>query len=273
MGKIILTENQLTDLIKDVVGKFTDKGKLPDMGIEDILSKATSGTKDELKNLLKKTGDYTGMKFKDFEKRTKFGKVKLVGNFTGEQKSNIKLLIDTMNRNGITDPYAQIGILSVIGKESSFLPKSEIDYSNTSNSRIRNTFGDRVPKEDSKLNTLKSNPKRFFDRVYGNMLGNGPDEGYKYRGRGFNQLTFKGNYRKYGSMAGVGIVGNPDLLNQPSVAAKVALAFFTKGKPASSFPDFDSKKNAAIYFADLNAGGSSSFRQKAIDYTDKFDVI
>ena len=42
MGKIILTENQLTDLIKDVVGKFTDKGKLPDMGIEDILSKATS---------------------------------------------------------------------------------------------------------------------------------------------------------------------------------------------------------------------------------------
>ena len=75
-------------------------------------------------------------------------------------------------------------------------------------------------------------------------------------------------------MAGVDIVSDPDRLNDPNVAAKVALAFFTKGKPASSFPNFNDKEDAAIYFADINAGGGvSRHRQQAIDYSEKFDVV
>ncbi|OEJ13112.1 hypothetical protein BFL38_00680 [Brachyspira hampsonii] len=34
--------------------------------------------------------------------------------------------------------------------------------------------------------------------VYGGRLGNGQDEGYKYRGRGIIQLTGKNNYKNYG---------------------------------------------------------------------------
>jgi putative chitinase len=195
------------------------------------------------------------------------------GNFDSIQKENIKLLIDAMKEEGITDPLTQIGVLSVISKESNFKPKGEVSYASTSNSRIKSIFGKRVSKfSDSELDNIKRDPKKFFDLVYGGRFGNAPDEGYKYRGRGFNQLTFKGNYKKYGDLIGVDLVGNPDSANDPKVAAKIALAFLTKGK--NSFPKFDSKEDAATYFADINAGGSgaSSHRSKAIAATEKFDV-
>ena len=71
-------------------------------------------------------------------------------------------MIDYMNKSGITDPLTQIGILSVISKESGFKPKSEVSYANTSNSRIKNIFGSRVANySDSELDSLKRNPEKF----------------------------------------------------------------------------------------------------------------
>jgi len=203
------------------------------------------------------------------------GDVQLVGNFDAVQKNNIKLMIDYMNKTGITDPLAQIGILSVISKESGFKPKSEVSYAGTSNSRIRSIFGSRVAKySDSELNDLKSDPEKFFNVVYAKTVGNqGGGDGWRYRGRGFNQLTGKKNYEKYGNMIGKDLVGNPDLVNEPDIAAQVAVAFFTKGKPASTFPKFKDKVDAATYFADINAGGGvSSHRSNAIAASEKFDV-
>ena len=184
-------------------------------------------------------------------------------------------MVDYMNKSGITDPLAQIGILSVISKESGFKPKSEVSYSTTSNSRIRKIFGSRVANfSDSELDALKSDDEKFYNLVYAKTVGNeGGGDGYKYRGRGFNQLTGKGNYRKYGNIIGKDLVGNPDLVNDPETAAQIAVAFFTKGKPGSSFPKFKDKVEAASYFADINAGGHvSSHRSNAIAASDKFDV-
>jgi putative chitinase len=44
----------------------------------------------------------------------------------------------------------------------------------------------------------KGNRKTFFNAVYGNRMGNAADEGYKYRGRGYIQLTGKDNWEKAG---------------------------------------------------------------------------
>lgn len=44
------------------------------------------------------------------------------------------------------------------------------------------------------------NPEKIFNRVYANRMGNGNEasgDGYKYKGRGFIQLTGKNNYTKY----------------------------------------------------------------------------
>ena len=60
---------------------------------------------------------------------------------SGEQLRNVKIMIDYMNSEGITNPYTQIGILSVIGKESGYIPQNEIWYDGTSDARIKKVFG------------------------------------------------------------------------------------------------------------------------------------
>ena len=108
------------------------------------------------------------------------------------------------------------------------------------------------------------------------MIGNGSvasGDGYKYRGRGFNQLTGRGNYEKYGGKIGEDLVGNPDKVNDVDIAAKIAIEFATKGKPASSFPTFTDKTDAAEFFADVNAGGTaSSHRSNAVAASNKFNI-
>jgi len=210
--------------------------------------------------------------------RIENGKVKITGNFDNEQLNNINFLIDEMNKEGITDPYAQVGILSVIKKESGFKPKSEVSYFKTKVARLRKLFGKRLEKySDDELDELKKDEKKFFNLIYAKTVGNqGGDDGYNYRGRGFNQLTGIKNYEKYGNMIGMGnqLVENPDLVNDPKIASKIALKFFTKGKSPSEFPEFTSKEDAAIKFADINAGGGvSSHRDSALKASENFEVV
>ena len=206
--------------------------------------------------------------------------------FTPEQIKNINALIDEMKTNNILDPYTQIGILSVISKESGFVPKSEIGYWSTPTADIRTTFGDRVSKySDTELDELKKDDKKFFDAVYGKetdlwvSMGNTESgDGYTYRGRGYNQLTFKNNYKKYGDKIGEDLVGHPDRLNDSLVASKIALAFFTEWEAAKSWKKlseltYTTKNEAATHFADINAGGhSGSHSANAIAAATKFDV-
>lgn len=63
-------------------------------------------------------------------------------------------------------------------------------------------------------------------------LGNqGPPDGDSYKGRGFIQLTGRSNYQMHGKAIGLGnqLVDNPNLANDPGIAAKL-LASFLKSK-------------------------------------------
>lgn len=194
--------------------------------------------------------------------------------FSSEQIKNIKFIIEEMKAKKITDPYTQIGILSVIGKESWFIPQSEHSYANTPNKDIRKIFWNRVPKSDDELTQLKNVPQKFFNKVYAKTVGNQwGNDGWTYRGRGYNQLTGKANYKKYAALTNTDILNNPDILNDPIVASKVALAFFTQKKNVSQFPLFTNKRDAAIYFADINAGGrAGGHRSDALQIAQSFDI-
>ncbi|NOQ72974.1 MAG: SH3 domain-containing protein [Crocinitomix sp.] len=146
-----------------------------------------------------------------------------------QQKENVEYIIKRMGELDIGNPFTQAGILAVISKESSFKPKSEHDYAGTSNSRIRKIFGHRVSGlSDSQLTTIKNNPVQFFDRIYGGRYGNAANEGYKYRGRGLNQLTFKANYEKINPFTTKDIVADPDSLNDLPTATEAVIGFFKR---------------------------------------------
>ena len=149
----------------------------------------------------------------------------------GTVGGNIELIKQEMDSQGITNRLMRLAILGVIGKESGFIPQVEKGYSGTSNARIRMIFGDRVSRQnlpDGKtLDQLKADDEAFFNHVYGpefySKYGNvDPEDGYKYRGRGFNQITFRGTYKKYG------LEGDPESLNDPATAARVAVEFLAK---------------------------------------------
>ena len=58
-------------------------------------------------------------------------------------------------------------------------------------------------------------PEKIANIVYANRMGNGPQasgEGYKFRGRGYIQLTGKDNYSAFDKTVEDDILANPDLV-------------------------------------------------------------
>jgi putative chitinase len=58
-------------------------------------------------------------------------------------------------------------------------------------------------------------PEKIANLVYGGRMGNGPEasgEGYKFRGRGYIQLTGKDNYKAFDAVVTESIIDNPDLV-------------------------------------------------------------
>lgn len=73
-------------------------------------------------------------------------------------------------------------------------------------------------------------PQRIANRVYGGRMGNGPEasgDGYKYRGRGFIQLTGKDNYNAFGLAIGEDVAANPDEVSTSKYAALSAAWFWS----------------------------------------------
>lgn len=198
------------------------------------------------------------------------------------KKASARYLYNTLTKDyGFTDTEAR-AILGVVSKESNFAPVNEIPYTNTSAARIKQVWpGLFGSKSDAEVDRIKKNEVEFWDLVYGynrpgkngNFYGNNqPGDGKKYLGRGFNGLTFKGNYevynklyKDYGSKAGsVDIINNPDVLNRQEngvypVASHFCALYFKRNKSNyfSSAPTNDI--DTAIYnFMRANAGWGTS---------------
>lgn len=154
-----------------------------------------------------------------------------------EQKSNFTIIINKAKERGITSNYAIAGLLGIVSKESAFKSTTEGSYRTTGPSRIRSVFGSKRTGKynDAQIDSFKKDDKQFFDFVYGyiaksngfSTLGNdNPGDGFRYRGRGFNQLTFKNIYRDRGKGSNLDLVSNPELIEQPINAAAVLIEYY-----------------------------------------------
>ena len=163
--------------------------------------------------------------------------------------------------------------MGTIGKESGFIPQNEIGYGTTTNDQIRKTFSSTRKLSDAKLDRLKSNDEDFFNYVYG-PKGAGPGlgntqsgDGFKFRGRGFNQITGRANYKRYG------FEGNPDRLNDAQGAADAMVEFLAK-EGSSLNNRFDNVDESIEFFVTRNAGGRRKPREesKARDVVERFNI-
>ena len=142
--------------------------------------------------------------------------------------NNIKEVLGALIATGISNHNVLIGTLCCIAKESAFIPKNESSYKNTDNARLRKLFSSHLSKyTEEQLSSLKVDDVKFYDAIYGGKLGNtNPGDGFKFRGRGFNQITFHDLYKNYGNMIKEDLVSNPDAMNDIHIAAKACAAFF-----------------------------------------------
>ena len=68
---------------------------------------------------------------------------------------------------------------------------------------------------EAKAKEYERKPEKIANLVYASRMGNGPEQsgdGFKYRGRGYIQLTGKDNYTAFGKAINENIAATPDLV-------------------------------------------------------------
>ena len=213
-----------------------------------------------IKEFLKNNSDYDVNISEGY--RAPAGSADIVGGLTPIQVE----AVNELNKNGITDPTAVANILAQIQAESGFRPRSENLAGYSAQTLFRfygagNRNGNKV-----RFNTIEEaqalkaqGPEAVGNLLYGGRLGNAPNEGFKYRGRGLIQLTGKFNYREYSKKVGVDLINNPDLANDPAIASRIAVQYFlTKQKSGTDLTNIESVGRAVGY-----AGGASETQKRA----------
>lgn len=128
-------------------------------------------------------------------------------------------LSEAMSRFEINTTARIAPFIASVAEESDSL-RRVIENLNYSAEGLRNVFPTHFLKGDEAV--FAHNQRAIADRVYANRFGNGNEasgDGWRYRGRGLIQITFKENYAACGAGIGYDLVGNPDLLAQPGPGA------------------------------------------------------
>ena len=132
---------------------------------------------------------------------------------------------DTAKKFNITNPLRLAHFLAQCGHESGGF-KAVSENLNYSADGLKKIFGKYFP---GNLNeSYAKQPEKIASRVYGSRMGNGDEstgEGFKFRGRGYIQLTGKQNYTNFAKFIGEDTVSNPDLVATKYPLASAAFFF------------------------------------------------
>ncbi len=119
---------------------------------------------------------------------------------------------------------------------------------------------------------------KYFDKydtgALAKRLGNTPaldGDGFKYRGRGYTQITGTDNYKRVGKALGIDLFKNPDLALNPDIAVKIMIycmknGVFT-GKKLSDYINGTSKN----YLSARRIINGTDQAQKVADYAVVFE--
>lgn len=171
-----------------------------------------------------------------------------------------------LSRNGINTRLRLAHFFAQLDHESGLKPISEnLNYSEAG---LLRTFSRYFNKEQAKQYARK--PEAIANRVYANRMGNGNEEsgdGWRFRGRGFIQLTGRNNYTQLSKDVKVDYVKNPNLLLNEADAMIAALWFWTENR-LNRFSDMD---NVNGLTRAINGGFNGLNHRKEL--TDKYKKV
>jgi putative chitinase len=135
-----------------------------------------------------------------------------------------------MEKFGIDNPLKLSHFLSQCAHESGNF-KFLNENLNYSADGLRKIFPKYFPTIEA-ANKYARQPEKIANKVYGGRMGNGDEasgDGFKFRGRGYIQLTGKDNYAAFDKFVDDDIMTNPDLVSTKYPLTSAAF-FFHKNK-------------------------------------------
>ena len=132
---------------------------------------------------------------------------------------------ETAAKFNITNNLRLAHFLAQCGHESGNF-KAVSENLNYSADGLKKIFGKYFPGNLNESYARK--PEKIASRVYASRMGNGDEasgEGFKFRGRGYIQLTGKANYTNFTKFIGEDCVANPDLVATKYPLASAAFFF------------------------------------------------
>ena len=126
----------------------------------------------------------------------------------------IQMIPETAAKFNINTPLRLAHFLAQCGHESGGF-KATSENLNYSAKGLNGIFKKYFPTLDSAL-PYERKPEKIANKVYANRMANGTEasgDGYKFRGRGYIQLTGKDNYTQFGKAIGEDILSNPDVVS------------------------------------------------------------
>jgi putative chitinase len=146
-----------------------------------------------------------------------------------------------LNGYHINTPLRLAHFMAQIDHESGLKSVRESCYYKTIAS-LRSTFYSPFKaKSDGFVSGYLRNTEKCANYVYSNRGGNGNEDsgdGFKYRGGGMIQNTFKDGYRKLTKDTGIDFLGNPDLI-LVEANAMIAACNYWKGANLNKYADLD----------------------------------
>lgn len=132
---------------------------------------------------------------------------------------------DLLTHLGANNPMRIAAVLGQCAHESGgYLHRFEnLNYSTAALKRVfKHHF------QAHEYSAYAGQPEKIANRVYANRMSNGSEasgDGWRYRGRGYLQLTGKDNYITFGNAIGKDLVGQPELAADPETAWLVAVRY------------------------------------------------
>jgi putative chitinase len=142
----------------------------------------------------------------------------------------IAMIPDTAAKFGINTPLRLAHFLAQCGHESGGFRATQENL-NYSAKGLMGIFKKYFPTL-ALAQAYERKPEKIANRVYGGRMGNGPEasgEGYKFRGRGYIQLTGKENYTAFGKSIGEDMTVNQDKVAGPYALLSAAWFFSKNG--------------------------------------------
>ena len=132
---------------------------------------------------------------------------------------------ETAAKFGITTNLRLAHFLAQCALESNRF-KATVENLNYSAQRLLKVFPKYFKGVDPAL--YANNPVKIGNRVYASRMGNGNEasgDGFRFRGRGYIQLTGRNNYTSFSNFIGEDCVANPDLVATTHPLASAAFFF------------------------------------------------